>query len=126
MSINRQVVVSVAAALGLVAVASIAVFSIGKSNPKCEDTIVDTMQINKSKQMEANLDGGVSIVMQEPTAGLYTFVMLVGPVTAENLHTYLTSKGLAAVQTEQSGKCLGANGFNYSVVKGRYYIPQQQ
>lgn len=122
--------VKVIAGLGLLSglvVASVVNFAmdiVTREPRSCVGILKKRAEEVENKMVLPNDDGGL-FLMTEGGPRVVNFLGYVGPSTVEKMRGQMIEAGLTDVTVKSEGTCQTESGLEYTVVSGRYTLPEE-
>ena len=127
MNSKVKVIAGLAVLSGLVVASVVNVaMNIVTSEPRsCVGILRKRAEEVENKMVLPNQDGGL-FLMTEGGQRVVNFLGYVGPKTVEKMREQMVESGLTNVTVKQEGTCQSESGLEYTVVSGRYTLPEEK
>lgn len=79
----------------------------------------------ENKMVLPNDDGGL-FLMTEAGPREVSFLGYLGPTSVDRMHDQMIESGLTNVSVKKEGVCKAENGLEYTVVSGKYTLPEEK
>jgi hypothetical protein len=122
MSSKLLIVVGLAVVSGVGIAAAVNFLNTPRS---CVQMLKDRAEKNEKHMVLPNQDGGL-FLMLEAGPSVVDFLGYAGPKTVALMEERMVEAGLLNVTVKNDGTCQADNGLEYTVVKGRYTVPEQK